>query len=131
MTTYFFDRTFSPKLSQILSVLGVSTVAHKEMFPPDTEDAVWLPRLQGTGYVIVTGDNRIRSKRAEAAALASVGLTALFYFPSFSNWGLWRQAGWLTANWPETSKAVEDLRQGACARVRPNGAVEVLVMRMV
>jgi hypothetical protein len=129
MTTYFFDRTFSPRLPQALAALGVATIAHRDRFPPDTEDAIWLPQLQGTEYVIITGDTRIRRKRAEAAALASTGLTTLFLFPQFSNWGMWRQAAWLVTYWPKIDLFVQRTQQGTLARVTQGGNMEVFTIR--
>lgn len=129
MSTYFFDRTLSPRLSQALAALGVDAVAHRDLFAPDTEDEIWLPRLQGTGYIIVTGDTRIRRKRAEAAALASTGLTTVFLFPQFSNWGIWRQAAWLVTNWPRIDLFVQQAQQGTLARITQSGAAEVFTIR--
>ncbi len=129
MTTYFFDRTFSPKLPRALSALGVSTVAHVERFGPDTLDEVWIPDLQGTGWVIVTGDTRIRTKRAEALALQASGLTALFLFPAFSTWTLWSQAAWLVQNWPSIDAFVRQSQQGTLARIERSSAAKVFLLR--
>lgn len=129
MTTYFFDRTFSPKLSRALSALGVDTVAHVERFGPDTLDEVWIPDLQSTDWVIITGDTRIRKKRAEALALQASGLTALFLFPTFSNWTLWSQAAWLVQHWPSIDAFVQQSQRGTMARIERSGAAKVSPLR--
>lgn len=129
MTTYFFDRTFSPKLPRALAALGVDTVAHRDRFEPDTLDEDWIPVLQSTGWVIVTGDTRIRKKRAEAIALQVSGLTALFLFPTFSNFTLWPQAAWLVQHWPSIDAFVQQAQQGTLARIERSGAAKVVLPR--
>jgi len=129
MTTYFFDRTFSPKLPRALSALGINTVAHVDKFGPDTPDDEWIADLRSTDWVIVTGDTRIRTKRAEALALQASGLTALFLFPAFSNWTLWSQAAWLVQHWPSVDAFVQQSQQGTLARIERSGAAKVFLLR--
>lgn len=58
--TYFCDRNLGKKFPQKLLGLGLSVVLHDDLFPPDTPDEVWLPRVSAQGWVVLTLDTRLR-----------------------------------------------------------------------
>ncbi len=129
MTTFFFDNTLSPKFPRMLNALGVDTMALRERFPQNTLDQDWLPQLRGTGWVMITGDARILKRPGEIAALVTCGVTALFLFPAFSGWGLWKQAAWLVTHWPMIDAFIRQAQIGTIARIEPSGAAQVFTPR--
>lgn len=129
MTTFFFDNTLSPKFPRMLNALGVDTTALSEHVPQNTLDEDWLPQLRGTEWVMITGDAKILTRPGEMAALIACGATALFLFPAFSRWGLWKQAGWLITHWPTIDAFIRQAQQGTIARIGQNGAAQVYTPR--
>lgn len=67
--TYLFDNNISPRLARMLAALGIDAKPLRDIFPQDIKDIDFLPQLRDTGWVLVTGDTSIVTRRAEAIAL--------------------------------------------------------------
>jgi hypothetical protein len=78
--TLFIDRcAWSSALGLALNAAGIPFVEHGERFAADAPDEVWLEGVAGTGWLVVTRDQRIRYKVNEQAAAVRAGLH-LFVF---------------------------------------------------
>ena len=69
MTTVFFDRTCGRSIPQALKLLGLDVEGHGEHFAHDTPDDVWLREVGERGWIVITNDQRIRTRQNERQAL--------------------------------------------------------------
>ncbi|MFQ5809753.1 MAG: hypothetical protein ACE5JM_09065 [Armatimonadota bacterium] len=122
--TYFFDNNFSPKIAKILSICeDVDAIHLQEEFPPHVPDAVWLSEAGRRGWVVLTGDARIRTRPVEREALESADVTAVIVHKGFMRYQLRQQAIWIIRHWPNIAKAVSRVCPGASLRVDARGRV--------
>ncbi|MDQ7839473.1 MAG: hypothetical protein RDU83_00425 [bacterium] len=124
--TYLFDNDISPKHADVLRLYGVVTRTVRSEFGQDAKDRDFIPQLQGSGWVIVSGDRHITTRPPEARALRASGVTALFLGPFWRKLSLKEQAAWLLRNWDKIDKTTTSYRQGTIARVKQNGNIEVI-----
>jgi hypothetical protein len=120
---FLFDNNFSPRLVNMLRVLGIDGVALRDEFPPDIADVDLFPRLQGTDWIFVTADTRIKRRTAEARALRECGVSAIFLKRFWMQRGFWQQAEWLTRNWPKLEHFVKTAHQPIYAEVDSQGKI--------
>lgn len=73
---FLFDNNFSPKHVRTLQNYDVEAVALRDEFGADAKDEDYLPGLKDTGYILVTCDLHIQTRRAEARALKESGVSA-------------------------------------------------------
>lgn len=66
---FFTDRDLGVRFPEILREAGLSVERHRDHFPPDCADDVWLADVGSRGWVAVTHDRRIRYKPNELAAI--------------------------------------------------------------
>ena len=98
--TYFFDNNLSPALVESLEALGEQAVHLRNEFPVTTADTVWIPAVASRGWILVTRDKKIRTKRAEIEALHRSGLSA-FFFTQRHDPDLWGWAELVVLRWRE------------------------------
>jgi hypothetical protein len=73
--TFFLDRSLgSLKVAKALRVAQQSVVIHDDVFPQDAQDTTWLPEVGRRGWVVLTKDRHIRTRRNEVAELMAAGL---------------------------------------------------------
>lgn len=89
---YFFDNNISPKYAKMLAALDVDATALRDEFDASIKDVDLFPKLHGRNLVFVSGDIRIRTRLAEAQALHSCGVTALFFDRFWGKMTFWQQA---------------------------------------
>ena len=89
-------------------------------------DVDYLPRLRDTGWILITSDKHILTRRAEAKALKESGVTALFFEAFWSKMDMWRQAAWLTKYWPRIEEFVASHEVGTIAQVQQRGKISVI-----
>ncbi len=53
---------------------GITVEIHKDHFPDDAEDVVWLPEVAKRGWVILTKDSMISKNPMERNAVARAGV---------------------------------------------------------
>lgn len=124
---YFLDNTFSPRLAEILRVLGVDAVHLQDMFPPDTWDPDWIGKLRDGDWVALTGDTKQLARIAEVQAIVDAGLSAFFFYKSFTKKGIWEQFAFFASVWPSIVKA--KVGRGECYHVRENCRIEKINMQ--
>ena len=66
---FFTDRDLGARFPDILLAAGLEVRRHRELFPPDCPDEVWLEAVGGKGWIAVSHDTRIRYKPNELAAV--------------------------------------------------------------
>jgi hypothetical protein len=73
--TFFLDRSLgSLKVAKALRDVHQSVVIHDDVFPQDAQDTTWLPEVGRRGWVVLTKDRHIRTRRNEVAELMAAGL---------------------------------------------------------
>ena len=122
---YFFDNNISPKYAKMLAALDVDAAALRDEFDASIKDVDLFPKLHGRSLVFVSGDIRIRTRLAEAKALHSCGVTALFFDRFWGKMTFWQQASWLVAKWPKVNGFASGVTLGTCAMIRQNGTSDV------
>lgn len=66
---FFTDRDLGTRFPDILADAGLQVRRHRDHFPPDCPDEVWLESVGKNGWVAVSHDTRIRYKPNELAAV--------------------------------------------------------------
>ena len=66
---FFTDRDLGTRFPDILAQAGLSVRRHRDLFPPDCPDEVWLEAVGREGWIAVSHDARIRYKPNELAAV--------------------------------------------------------------
>lgn len=123
---YFFDNDLSPRYAEAIARLGFRTIVLRDLFPPDIKDADYLRQLRASGWVLVTGDNRILARPAEKSALVESGVTAVFLYRGWSELPFERQLAWLIVHWATVDTFVRRHPPGTLARLRRDGTVQLL-----
>lgn len=96
----------SPYLAKALLVLDPDktiTITHlREKFDANISDVDWLNQLgREKDWVIVSGDNRILTRKAELRAWRDSKNTAFFMHKNFTRQGIWEMTSDFTKRWPE------------------------------
>lgn len=66
---FFTDRDLGTRFPEIMSAAGIHVRRHRDLFPHDCPDEVWLEAVGRNGWVAVSHDARIRYKPNERAAV--------------------------------------------------------------
>lgn len=103
---FFFDNCVSPRHARGLRVFAEpqqNEIIHlTERFTADTPDPERLGELAQEGdWVVISGDKRITSSKANQAAWRECNLTAFFLVDRWANASFWSQAAELVRWWPD------------------------------
>ena len=74
---FFTDRDLGTRFPEILAAAGLEVRRHRDHFPPDCPDEVWLESVGREGWIAVSHDTRIRYKPNELAAVVRHGVRLL------------------------------------------------------
>jgi len=115
---FFLDNCISPVIAEAVQLLASQqgdTVVHLiARFPADTKDPVWLRALGAEGgWIIVSGDHRISTGKAERAAWHESGLTAFFFASGFTSQRFWTQAAEVVRWWPIVRRVAQEAHTGS------------------
>src|SRR5262245_29573731 len=67
---FFIDRSLGrKKVPAALRAAGLEVHVHDELFPPATQDVVWLAEAGVQRWVVITRDDRIRYNQLEKKAV--------------------------------------------------------------
>lgn len=104
---FLLDHNLPPRLARALNELckgsGHEVVALRDVFQPETADAVWVRRLGSEGgWAVVSGDRNILENPLELAAWRESRLTIFFLARGWSSLGYWMKAAKLVHVWPTT-----------------------------
>ena len=75
---FFVDNNLSKDLADGMKAFGESVSHLQDHFPENAGDAEWLPFIGSNDYILITRDERIRSKPAELRALRIYKVGAFF-----------------------------------------------------
>ena len=114
----------SHRFAEALHALGKDVTALRYVLPEDASDVELLRKLQADGSVLVTVDQRIRSRPHEREALHAT--TAFFIAPFFLKQKFWAQAVWLIRYWPRLEEVAMAMAGGTCIFVQQNGKMQLL-----
>jgi hypothetical protein len=122
---FLLDNNLPPSLACALSELcvaepGVDRVVHlADLFPPATDDLVWIPGLtrHGADWYVISLDKLRKSKGAEREALRRAGHTTYVLDPSWGTQQYWAKAVQLVQWWPRILDHTR-LTKGGVHRVR-------------
>lgn len=125
---FIFDNCISPRLAKAIHALVESeheVVALRDRFRSDTPDTEWIGELgrQG-GWIIISGDLRIRKRPQELAVWRTARLTTFFMASGFQSETQWEQARWMVGKWPEIVDLASRVAPGAAFRVPKRGKIE-------
>jgi hypothetical protein len=122
---FFFDNCISPKLAAALHALvePQDSVEHlRGKFTADTPDTEWITSLgEEGGWIIVSGDLRIRKRPREREVLRAAKLTAFFMAETFVNQPAWEQVRWMIDKWPLIADMAGRVAPGAAFMVPKRG----------
>ena len=121
--TYFLDNTFGKQTAAILQMLDVDAVHLQDEFAPNTMDVDWIPEVSRKGYVLITGDGRIRKGGAERAALEQSRLRAIFFYNGYTNLNIWEQVAFIVRLWPAIDSEAQRMKPGETRHLSVNGNI--------
>lgn len=131
---FFFDNCVSRRLATAMHALvePEHEVVHlREKWPKADQqsisDTTWITQLGNEGgWVVLSGDVRIRTRPAERDALRTAKLTAFFLADGYPKLGKWEQVRWLVDKWPEIVELAQKVGPGSTFRVPKRGKIETL-----
>jgi hypothetical protein len=121
---FLFDANLPPAIAHAIAALseaeeGVGRIVHLvDLFPPATDDLVWIPGLlaHGTDWYIVSQDKFRKSRGAEREALRRAGHGVYVLEPSWSSHPYWAKCSQLVQWWPRILQQAR-LTSGSVLRV--------------
>lgn len=127
----FFDNCTSPIYANVLHALisPQGDAAFHVRFMPEhgfdaaTPDSVWIETLgreRSSGWVIVTGDDRIRRNPAERLAWRRAGLKGFVLARAFQKIPRHQVASHLLWRWPEMARFIDSAAAGSMFELRTN-----------
>lgn len=125
---FFFDNNLSTKLAKSLHVLvePEHQVVHlKDRFAANTPDEIWMAALAGEpGWIIVSGDLRIRKNPHEIHAWEAAGHTTFFLRAGWINLPLWTQTWTFVKCFPEIAATASRAKKGTFFMVSTMGKID-------
>ena len=124
---FFFDNNLSIKLAKSLHVLvePEHDVVHlKDRFAANTPDETWMSILaQELGWIIVSGDLRIRKNPHEVQAWRAAGHTTFFLKDGWINLPFWVQAWKFVKCFPDILATATNAKSGRLFIVTTSGKI--------
>lgn len=118
---YLFDANLSPRMAQILHLLGADVGHLYDRFPRNISDIDLLAALTGEVITLVTADNRIAVREPEARALRQCGVSAIFLGSWWGKQDLWAQCTCMLKHWKAIDAHVARLDPPVYFAVASNG----------
>jgi predicted nuclease of predicted toxin-antitoxin system len=126
--TFFVDRSLGRhKVADALRQAGQAAVSHDTVFPQDTKDPTWLSAVGAKGWVVLTKDKHIRTRRNELASLLNAGVAA-FVLTSGNITGE-QMAAAFTAAIPQMLRLLISTARPFIARVTTAGGVQLIALK--
>ncbi len=125
---FFFDNNLPPRLARALDALAGpehSVVHLKDRFSASTSDEVWLTQLGSEkDWVIISGDQRIRSNPHELKAWKAAKHTTFFLKRAWMTLEFWDQAQKMVKCFPGLIKQAEKAPLGSQFQLGVNGKID-------
>lgn len=126
---FFFDHCISHRLAAAIGVLRQPQVVQhlRDRYrKADTEsvpDTVWIEELSREGgWVIISGDLRIKKRPQERLIWKAAKLTTFFMADGFPQQPEWEQVKWLIDKWPLIEKQADLVAPGSAFLVPKRGS---------
>ena len=124
---FFFDANLSTKLAKSLHVLvePEHEVVHlRDRFAAHTPDETWMSILaKEPGWIIISGDLRIRKNPHEVQAWRAAGHTTFFLKDGWTNYSLWVQVWKFVKCFPDIVATARKAKSGTFFIVSTNGKI--------
>lgn len=104
---------------------GCSVEIHDDHFPPDAQDADWLPVIGARSWVVLTKDQHIRTRQSELVALLSAGVAA--FVLSGGDFTGPEMAATFVRALPRMRRMLVGQRRPFIARVSAGGSLSLIV----
>lgn len=118
---FFFDNCINPKLARALHALVEpehQVTALRDRFDASVSDTEWISTLSSEGgWIIISGDQRIRRRPQERDIWRAAKLTTFFMADGYTKLERWEQIRWMIDKWPTI--------MDQAGRVTPGSAFEV------
>jgi len=125
--TFFFDNHHSPEIVKILREAGVDAVHLRDEFSDrGIDDVIWIPEIGRRGWILVTGDLRIRRRKAEKVVFQRAGIVTFFLAQEYNNKSALNRIKWIVNQWEAIEAAVATAQQGDCFLVPMKGRLRKL-----
>jgi hypothetical protein len=121
-----FDNNLSPKIVDTLCALGATAVHLRSLFPADTDDVDWIPKVAADGWVVVTVDHCIRTRPHEREVWRKSGVCIFFLPKGVLKMRLFEQASWIVGAWEMIQTTAASARPGQGFLVQQNKKIERL-----
>jgi len=117
---FFIDNNLGPQLAEGMKGFGEDVTHLIDQFPPETEDAVWLPVIGKNSQFLVTRDLKIRKRPLEIGALRSNNVGA--FFLGGKNRSRCELIQQLVRNWPRIKELARKTKRPFAFRIPPSGS---------
>jgi hypothetical protein len=112
--TFFFDNHHAPALVKQLKEQRVSAVHLREEFPASTDDEVWIPQVAERGWIVLTGDLRIRTHKKVKLAFRQARLITFFMQAGYTTKHSHVQVRWVLSHWTQIEQHASTAQPGDC-----------------
>lgn len=124
--TFFFDNHHPTAIVTELRERGVDAYNLRDVyFDQGVDDTEWIPEIARLGWVLITGDHHIRTKKTEKLAFQHARLITFFMAKEYNRQSHNRVA-WVLSHWPEIEVAAATAQPGDCFVVPRKGKVRKL-----
>jgi hypothetical protein len=128
--TFFFDNHHPPELVELLRQRGVDALHLRDQFSDrGLDDIRWMPEIAARGWILITGDHRLRSRRSEKPVFRQAHLITFFLEAGFTNKTRRVQIEWLLRQWPAIAALAATAQPGDCFVVPQKGRIRQLESR--
>jgi PIN like domain len=125
--TFFFDNHHSPALLERLREQGVDAVHLRDQFSDrGLDDVLWMPEIARRGWILITGDHRIRSRHDEKPVFRQARLITFFLEAGYTNKTKRVQIHWLLSQWPAIEALAATAQPGDGFLVPQKGKIRKL-----
>jgi predicted nuclease of predicted toxin-antitoxin system len=125
--TFFFDNHHSPEIVQILRSAGADVVHLRDVFTDrGIDDEVWIPEIGRRGWILVTGDLRIRRRKAEKIVFQRAQIVTFFLAKEYNNKNALNRIKWILNQWEAIEAVAATAQPGDCFLVPMKGKLRKL-----
>jgi predicted nuclease of predicted toxin-antitoxin system len=124
---FFFDNQHPPEIVHTLREAGKEVVHLREEFSDrGIDDVIWIPEIARRGWVLITGDHRIRTRKSEKVVFQRNKLVAFFMGKDYNNKRSHTRVEWVLGQWLHIETAAATAQPGDCFLVPMKGKLRKL-----
>jgi hypothetical protein len=127
--TFFFDNHHSPEIVKTLRQIGTDARHLREEFTDEgVDDAVWIAEIAQRGWILVTGDHRIRTRKAEKLIFREARIVTFFLAKEYNNKNALNRLKWIINQWGAILAVAATAQPGDCFLVPMKGRIRLYPM---